>query len=261
MSSEVLRRERAGAVELLVINRPDAGNAMSSEVTAALEAALDAISADDSVRAVVITGAGDRYFCAGGDIKKYRELRTREQLAATFEHPRRLLNRIERLPLPVIAAINGYALGGGAELAVACDIRVAAPDAQIGFPQVRLGIILGWQSIGRLARHCGHGTAMQLLGTGEPVSAAEAHRIGLVNEVVSSGDVREGALAFADHFSAAAPKALADTKRLLLSTYEEPPEHARRLADEAFEALWLSEDHREAEAAFAEKRPPAFKGR
>lgn len=261
MSSEVLGVERHGGAALLTIDRPHAGNSISAEVTTALGAAIDALEGDGDLVAIVITGAGDKFFSSGGDIKQYRELVTREQLRAAFERPRRLLDRLEALPVPVIAAVNGIAMGGGAELMLACDVRFAAPAASIGFPYVRLGLIPGWHGAERLVRACGYAGAMHLLTTGDAVDAEEALRLGLVNRVCRDGPVVEAALALAEKLAGSAPLSLAATKRVLLASRHLPRDEARRLAEDDFADLWLSEDHREAEAAFAAKRRPVFKGK
>jgi enoyl-CoA hydratase len=260
MSSEVLTSERRGAAQLITITREHAGNSISREVTEAFEQAIAPLEHDATLRAVIITGSGDRFFCSGGDIKQYRDLKTRDQLDEAFARPRRLLDHLESLPVPVIAAVNGYALGGGAELMLACDIRLASPEAKIGFPYVKLSLIPGWHGIERLAQSCGYGIAMHLLISGEPVSATEARRLGLINEVVSDGGLLEAALAFAARLENAAPLSLAATKRVLRSTFFGSRETARRLAEQTFADLWMSKDHREAEAAFAEKRRPKFRG-
>lgn len=261
MSSEVLRIERRAAAALLTIDRPHAGNSISAEVTAALDAALTSLEQDDGLSAIVITGAGDKFFSSGGDIKQYRELVTREQLESAFERPRRLLDHIEALPVPVIAAVNGIAMGGGAELMLACDVRFAAPAARIGFPYVRLGLIPGWHGAERLVRACGYAGAMHLLATGDEVGAEEALRLGLVNRICDQRPVVDAALALAEAFAEVAPLSLAATKRVLQATWHVPREQARQLAEQAFADLWMSEDHREAESAFADKRPPVFKGK
>ena len=260
MCSEVLRVDRQGALALLTIHRPRAGNAISAEVTAAFEAVIGELEQDRALCAIIITGAGDKFFCSGGDIKQYRALGTRQQLNEAFERPRRLLDRLEGLSVPVIAAVNGYALGGGAELMLACDIRLAAPHATIGFPYVHLGLMPGWHGVERLARNCGYGTAMHLLATGEPVSAPEAKRLGLINDVAEDSSVVDASLVIADKLSHSAPLALAACKQALLGAYRLPRAQARRRAMESFADLWLSADHREAEAAFAEKRKTVFKG-
>jgi enoyl-CoA hydratase/carnithine racemase len=252
--------ERRGGAALLTIDRPHAGNSISADVTAALETAVDALEQERDLVAIVITGEGDKFFSSGGDIKQYRELVTREQLQSAFARPRRLLDRLEALPVPVIAAVNGIALGGGAELMLACDVRFAAPAASIGFPYVRLGLTPGWHGAERLTRAIGYANAMHLLTTGEPVDAAEPLRLGLVNRVCDDSVV-EAALALVEKLAEAAPLSLAATKRVLLASSHLPREEARRIAEDDFADLWLSEDHREAEAAFAAKRRPVFKGK
>ena len=254
-----IRREDRALV--VTISREHAANSISREVVAGLERAVDEARAAGDLRALVLTGAGDRFFAAGGDIKQYRALVDRETLAESFGPPRRLMDALEALPIPVVAAVNGYALGGGAELMLAADLRLAAATARIGFPYVKLGLIAGWHGSERLARCCGYSNAMKLLLTGEPVDAREAMRIGLVNDVVEEGSVVDAALALARQFDSHAPLSLAATKRVMQGAYRLPPDALRELMDATFESLWLSEDHREAEAAFEEKRPPAFKGR
>ena len=260
-SHEVLRVERRGAAALLTIDRPHAGNSISAEVTTAIDDALTVLESENDVAAIVITGAGDKFFSSGGDIKQYRRLETREQLASAFERPRRLLDRLESLAAPVIAAVNGITLGGGAELMLACDLRLAAPQARIGFPYVRLGLIPGWHGVERLVRICGPSHAMYLLATGDPVSAPEALRLGLVHRICEDIAVVDAALELASRLAESAPLSLAATKRVLRGAVDLPRDEARALAEQAFADLWMSEDHREAEAAFAEKRRPVFKGR
>ena len=261
MSSEVLRLERRGAAALLTIERPHAGNSISAEVTTALDEALSALEGEPELVAIVITGAGDKFFSSGGDIKQYRELDTREQLQRAFERPRRLLDRLEALPMPVIAAVNGIAMGGGAELMLACDMRLAAPTATIGFPYVRLGLIPGWHGSERLIRNCGYTNAMHLLVTGDAVDAEEARRLGLITQICDDVPVVDAALALVEKLARAAPLSLAASKRVLLSACQLPRDEARRLAEGEFADLWMSDDHREAEAAFAAKRRPGFKGK
>lgn len=261
MTSEVLRVERRGPAALLTIHRPHAGNSISGEVTRALDDAVTDLEGDRELVAIVISGAGDKFFSAGGDIKQYRELATREQLQAAFQRPRRLMDRLEALPVPVIAAVNGIALGGGAELVLACDIRLASPSASIGFPYVRLGLIPGWHGAERLVRSCGYANAMHLLATGESVNPGEALRLGLINGICDDMPVVDAALALVEKLARAAPLSLAASKRVLLGASHLPRDEARRLAEDSFADLWLSDDHREAEAAFADKRTPVFKGK
>jgi len=261
MTSEVLRVEHRGAAALLTIDRRHAGNSISAEVTAALDEAITVLERERELVAIVITGAGEKFFSSGGDIKQYRQLVTREQLQSAFERPRRLLDRLEALPVPVIAAVNGIAMGGGAELMLACDLRLAAPTATIGFPYVHLGLIPGWHGTERLTRTCGYANAMHLLATGDPVEAEEARRLGLINRICDDMPVVDAALVLAEKLARAAPLSLAATKRVLLGAYHLPRDRARRLAEDDFADLWMSDDHREAEAAFAAKRRPTFKGK
>ena len=221
MTSDVVTTERVGAAMVVKIDRASSGNAISREVVAGLaESVRDAESAE-GLAAMVITGRGRKFFAAGGDLKQYRELGTRSELAAAFAGPRALMDAIEALPIPVIAAINGYALGGGAELALAADLRIASENARIGFPYVKLGLIAGWDGMERLARCCGYGHAMHLLVTGEPIGAERAERIGLVSEVVP-GDVLDAALVHAERFAEYAPLALHATKMMLRRAFTGP---------------------------------------
>ena len=260
MTSDVVTAERVGPAMVVTIERESSGNAISREVVAGLADGIRRAESDQGVAAVVITGRGGKFFAAGGDLRQYRELRHRGELAAAFAGPRALMDAIEALPMPVIAAINGYALGGGAELALAADIRIATRSARIGFPYVKLGLIAGWDGMERLARCCGYGHAMHLLLTGEAVEAERAERIGLVSEVVE-GDALEAALAHAERFAGVAPLALVTTKRALRRVFAAPGTPAREEIRAWFADLWVSEDHREAEAAFIEKRTPRFRGR
>ena len=260
MSSDVVTTERIGSALVATIDRESSGNAISREVVAGLAASVREAESAEGLAAFVVTGRGGKFFAAGGDLKQYREIRTRSDLADAFAHPRALMDAMEALPVPVIAAINGYALGGGAELALAADLRIASENARIGFPYVKLGLVAGWDGMERLARCCGYGHAMHLLLTGEAIGAAQAERIGLVNEVVS-GDVLERALSWAERFSGYAPLALHATKTMLRRAFTDSAASAREEARARFADLWISEDHREAEAAFVEKRRPRFSGR
>ena len=260
MTSEVVTAEQIGPAVVATIERESAGNAISREVVAGLANAVRRAGADDGVAALVVTGRGGKFFAAGGDLRQYRELRERSELATAFAGARALMDAIEALPMPVIAAINGYALGGGAELALAADIRIATRSARIGFPYVKLGLISGWDGMERLARCCGYGHAMHLLLTGEAIEAERAERIGLVSEVVD-GDALDASLAHAERFAGYAPLSLGATKRALRRVFDAPGKSAREEVRASFADLWVSDDHREAEAAFIEKRTPKFTGR
>jgi 3-hydroxypropionyl-coenzyme A dehydratase len=177
---------QANGIALIKINRPDVMNALNRDVIAELYRAIDIVGVDDSIKVVIITGSGERSFCAGADIRYVVNINPIEAEGyATFIHT--LLNRIENLEKPVIAAINGYALGGGCELALACDIRIASSNAKIGQPEVTIGIPPGWGGTQRLLRIVGPAKAKELVFTGKMITAEEAVQIGLVNKVVSLG--------------------------------------------------------------------------
>jgi enoyl-CoA hydratase/carnithine racemase len=255
---DIARRQ---ATAVLTIDRQDAGNSISAEVVEGLEAFFAEHTDDVDLRAVVITGAGDRFFAAGGDVKRYRALESREQLRAAFERPRRLMDEIETFPRPVIAAVNGWALGGGAELMLACDLRVMSAQAKIGFPYAKLSLAPGWYGAERLVNAVGQTAARDLLLRGEPVDAPEALRIGLVNEVAGAEGAPARALEIAAGFATKAPLSMGAIKRVLRAIDRESASRARSVADREFEDLWVSDDHREAESAFTEKREPRFTGR
>lgn len=251
---------RMGSALVLTLNRPDAGNAMSLELALELKAALEACRGDVSIRSVVVTGAGSRYFCTGGDVKRYATIDDAATLNSAFGTVRDLLDDIEAMGQPVIAALNGFTVGGGTEFALACDLRIAERSVQIGLPHVRLGLIPGWDGTARLLELVGRGHAASLMFSGERVTADEALRIGLVNQVVDDGRSVEAALAFAARLDAAAPGAIGAAKRTLLEAGRDDPAVARARGRERLAQLWFTADHKEAERAFAEKRPPRFSG-
>lgn len=257
MTDGPIRDERAGSTLILAIDRPEAGNALDAAAIAALRACLDGAAKDTTLRSVILTGTG-RFFCAGGDLKAYRALEDRAALEMVFGAARELLDAIEAHPLPIIAAIDGFAIGGGAELALACDLRVAGADARIGFPQLRLGIIPGWDGLERLTRLLGPGGAMALLLSGRRLEAEEAHDAGIVEMVAPVA--LPAARDLAASLEHAAPLAIRGMKEAMRSLQRPRPE-ARRVAADVFARLWFTSDHREAERAFAEKREPMFHGR
>ena len=257
----MLERQRRNDVEILTLDRPRAGNSISSGLTTALLEILEELASDDALHAVIITGAGDRFFCTGGDVKEYRDIRTPDELEAHFSRTRRAMDLIEGLPIPVIAAVNGYALGGGGEIMLCCDFRIADERARIGWPQARLGIIPAWNGIDRLVRDCGPRVATRLLMTGEQITAAEARDLGIVDTVAAAGGALDAALAQAEALRDSAPLALRATKQVIRAATSLPASEVRALQRAIFPDLWFSVDHKEAEAAFAEKRAPRFQGR
>lgn len=250
-----IRAEIRGKTLVLTIDRPHAGNSLSLDVIEALETALAACPTAELV-GVIVTGEGGKFFCTGGDVKAYRTIVDTAGLEAVFGAARCLLHIIEDFPLPVLAAIDGYALGGGLELALSCDLRFAAPGTLLGFPQVRLGIIPGWNGTERLVRAIGRARAMRLLLTGRWLTADEALSMGLIDEIAPSP--LDAALAFLDGLDGA-PLSIGGIKAAIRAT-DGDPAVAERTTNGILQRLWFTADHREAEAAFAEKRKPNFQG-
>jgi enoyl-CoA hydratase len=260
MAFENLLVERDGAVLVVTINRPDKLNALSRATLAELDRAIAEAGADDGVRAVIVTGAGEKSFVAGADIKELALLSAIE----AREHARAgqaAFDRIESLGKPVIAAVNGFALGGGCELAMACTIRLAAENAKFGQPEVDLGVIPGFAGTQRLPRIVGRGRALELLLTGNRIAADEAWRIGLVNKVVPAAQLMSEARALAQALAAKAPVAV----RYILDAVQGGVgmSFADAEAHEAafFGLVFATEDMREGTRAFLEKRKAEFKGR
>ena len=252
--------ERDAGVATVTIDRPDALNALDPPTLGDLRARLRELADDAAVRVVVLTGAGDRAFAAGADIKHMSglDVAAAKQWGRLGHECGRLL---ETMPKPTIAAINGFALGGGCELALACDLRYAARTAKLGQPEVNLGLIPGWGGTQRLARTSGLGFAKELVLTGRTVAAEEAQARGLVNGVYEPGELMERVLEVARSLATKSPIALADAKAALNRALG--AEHEANLDDEArrFGELFATEDAREGMTAFAEKREPRFVGR
>jgi enoyl-CoA hydratase len=245
---------------ILTINRPEARNAADASVLRRLIEALAVATADESVRSVVITGAGDRAFCAGADI---RHMQTMDQQAARrwalLGHD--AFQTIEDCPKPVIAAINGVAAGGGCELALACDYRIAAETAHLGQPEVKLGLIPGWGGTQRLPRLVGLAAAIDLILTGRLVTAADAWKLGMVTAVVPGDQVLPHALAYASQFASLPPVAVALAKRSIHLGRDMNLSEAQAVEVDLFAECFGTEDHAEGLAAFVAKRAPQFKGR
>jgi enoyl-CoA hydratase len=251
---------REDGIAVLTVNRPDALNALDAATLTELRDRLREVAEDEDVRVVVLAGAGDRAFVAGADIKYMSGLDVHEarEWGRLGQEAGSLL---ETMPKPTIAAVNGFALGGGCELALACDFRYAASTAKLGQPEVKLGIIPGWGGTQRLARAVGIGLAKELVLTGRMVDADEAQRIGLVNAVFEPGELMAKTLETARALAAKGPLALAAAKRALNRALA--GDHAENLEREAedFGQLFASDDAKEGMTAFAEKREPTFKGR
>ena len=254
-----LLRDDQGPVAVLSIDNPRKMNALSLEILGELETALDAVAADDAIRAVVITGAEGGAFAAGADIGFMRDAEM-DAVREFAEAGHRVFARIESLPKPVIAAVRGYALGGGCELAFACDIRLAAEDAKLGQPEVNLGIIPGWGGTQRLAWLTTPGFAKELIFSARHVAATEAHARGLVDQVHPPEEVLERAVQLAELIATKAPLAIAAAKGLINATAG--GDVSTRLSEEreAFVGLFSTEDRAEGMGAFFEKRTPTFRG-
>jgi enoyl-CoA hydratase len=250
--------DRQGPVAMVTLNRPKVLNALNRQTMDELECAFHGFGAEPEVRAVILTGAGEKAFIAGADI---HELSTYGPTAgAEFAHRgQAVLDRIERLGKPVIAAINGYALGGGCEIAMACHLRLASATARLGQPEINLGVIPGFGGTQRLARLVGEGRALELVLAGDPITAEEAWRIGLVNKVFPPGELMAGARALAEKLAAkSAPVtryALEAVRRGLEGTLAE----GLNLEANLFGLCCATEDKVEGTRAFLEKRPAAFK--
>jgi enoyl-CoA hydratase len=255
----LVTREYVGRVAMLTINRPDKRNALNGPTRLALIAALDAIRSNDEIRVGVITGAGDKAFIAGADIGEF-EGRTPVDQFRVMKGPS-VFDAVEAFPKPVIAMINGFALGGGCELAMACDFRVAADTAKLGQPEVNLGIMPGGGGTQRLPRLVGSGNAYKLLFTGELIDAAVALRIGLVDEVVPAAQLRERVLALAGLIAEKSPVALQLIKEAVRASLRTSLDDGLRLETTLFGVAFASQDKVEGVQAFLQKRKADFVGR
>jgi enoyl-CoA hydratase/carnithine racemase len=260
MAYDNLLLERDGAVAILTINRPKVLNAINAPTLEALRRVALDLKADDSVRSIVLTGAGDRAFVAGADINELAV----QTPTGSREHSlkgQHVFDLIESMEKPVIAAINGFALGGGCELAMACTLRIAADTAKLGLPEITLGILPGYAGTQRLSRLVGKGKALELILTGTPIGAEEAARVGLVNRVVPAADLMLEARKLAGHLARQPPVATRYIIDAINRGLDMPFKEACVYEATLFGLAAATDDMREGTRAFLEKRKPEFTGR
>jgi enoyl-CoA hydratase len=256
---ETITLERRGSVAVLTINRPDKLNALSRQVHQEGVAALDELKNDDSVRVVVLTGSGEKAFIAGADIKEFQEqtpITQRDEF-----HKRTLFNSIDTFPKPVLAMINGFCLGGGNELALACDLRICSENAKFSQPEINLALIPGGGGTQRLTRLIGEGRAMALTLTGDMIDAQTAFNFGLVNQVHPLAELEEKTMELANKIAEKAPIALQLAKEAVKFASRSNLDEGLRREVDLFALCFATEDKKEGVAAFLEKRKPVFKGK
>jgi enoyl-CoA hydratase len=260
MTYENVRTHNNDGILTITIDRPKVLNALNAQTVGEIGQAFEAARDDASVKAVIVTGGGEKAFVAGADIAELAQMTpiTGKEIA---EKGQRVFRSIERFPKPVIAAINGFALGGGCELALACHIRIASEKAQLGLPEVTLGIIPGYGGTQRMARLLGKGKALEMILTGDRIGAAEAERIGLVNKVVPADQLLAAAEEMARKIASRGPLAVRSAIEAVMSGSDMPFEEGQFLEATLFGLLASTEDMKEGMAAFLEKRAAGFQGR
>lgn len=252
--------EKNEGIGIITLTRSKSMNAISREFISELDQLFDEIARDDEISAVIITGS-EKVFCAGADIKEVCEIRSPMEAHLFVTSVQLVFNKIERLDKPVIAAVSGLALGGGCELALACDLRIAAENATFGQPEIKIGVIPGAGGTQRLPRLVGLGRAKELLFTGDTIDAQEAYRIGLVNKVVPVEVLMSETKKMALKLTKQPPLALKTTKTVVNEGINMNIQSALALEARGFEILFSTEDQKEGMKAFLEKRKPIFKGK
>jgi len=247
-------------VALVTVSRPEKLNALNRDTVEELADALQRVREDAAIRALILTGAGEKAFVAGADIKELAALSPVEAQALALRG-QAIFRAIETMPKPTVAAVNGFALGGGLEMAMSCAIRVASPNAKFGQPEVKLGIVPGYGGTQRLPRLVGRGLALDMLISGEPIDATEAHRIGLVNYVAPVGELLDFCRAWLRKVLANGPKAVALALEAVDVGLDCGLDQGMRFEAAAFGLTAATEDWREGTRAFLERRKPAFAGR
>jgi enoyl-CoA hydratase len=260
MSDSFVRVEKDGDVAVVIIDRQEKLNALNAEVVRDLGAAFDSVRDDDEVRGVILTGAGEKAFVAGADIGALAEMNSLSGVRVSREG-QEVFTAIERFPKPVLAAVGGYALGGGCELAVACHLRVASDNARFGLPEVGLGIIPGYGGTLRLSRLVGLGRALEMTLTGGMVDAQKAERIGLVSAVYPRDELLDKARAFLGEITKNGPVAVRFALESVYLALDSAPGDAMRFESALFGLLASTDDMKEGMSAFLEKRKANFQGR
>ncbi|MDT8435553.1 MAG: enoyl-CoA hydratase-related protein [Gemmatimonadota bacterium] len=258
MSDVLLVEKLEGRVAVVTVNRPEKMNALNGAVREALFTTFEALADDDDVRVVVLTGAGEKAFIAGADIAEFKDARSVEQYRAM--QAGNIYTLMESFPKPVIAMIDGFCLGGGCELAMACDIRTASTRSRFGQPEVNLGLIPGGGGTQRLPRLVGEGHAMRMILGGGMVGAEEAARIGLVEVLLPPDELREETLAMARGIASRSPIALQAAKESILAARRMPLDEGLKFERAWFGMLFATDDKDEGVGAFLEKRTPEFRG-
>lgn len=253
----MLRVSRDGSVAVLTLDRPEARNALSGELVERLTRALREIARDATVRSAILTGAGGS-FASGGDLRELRGRGSAEDAAVLSDIGEEMCLAISETPFPVIAVLTGAAIGGGAELAVACDLRIAEERAKICFKQTRMGVTTAWGTLPRLLSLVGTANTARLLYTAQELLAVEARAIGLVDLIADPGAAYATAIAWCADIEASAPGAIAETKRLLRAAAAENYSKLRPIEREAFIRTWSSREHDEAMEAYFSRRPPKW---
>lgn len=260
MSDPLVLIADADGIRRITVNRPDKLNALNAATLDALQAAFDAAATDDAVRVVVLTGAGPKAFVAGADIAEMADLRPTEGRDFSLRG-QRLMRSIETLPKPVVAMVNGFALGGGLELAMGCHLRIAADTAKVGQPEIGLGLISGFGGSQRLLRLAGRAATLELCLLGAPVTAERALQLGIVNRVVPAAELEAETLKVATQLAASAPLALRATLDVVNIGGECGIEEGLQYETAQFGLMFATDDMREGTRAFMERRKPSFTGR
>jgi enoyl-CoA hydratase len=256
---DFVRLEIDGAVAVLTIDRPKALNAINQQVLKELDEAISKVAHEPAVRALIVTGAGEKAFVAGADIGEMQNYTPAQALMFAMQG-HRVLASLEALPIPTLAAVNGYALGGGCELALSCDLIYASDKAKLGLPEVTLAVIPGFGGTQRLTRLVGKARAKELIFTGEMIDAAKAKEIGLVLDVLPAGELVAHCKKVAATIAKRGPVAVSQAKRVIEHGADLPLKDANELERQAFALLFGTSDQREGMKAFLEKRAAEFKG-